>query len=280
MNRFVENKYFRWYLAITASSDSGCYVERHHIIPKSFGGTNEKSNLVKLSFRKHFLAHWLLTKCTVGQDRMRMLYALNLMTKHTTNNRIVSSWQYALGKRAQSDAMRGKPSPWKGKTPTDEMRKRMSDARKGKPSTFKGKRHTEGALRKQRAAKTGKIMSEQFCQKNRQRMIGNTICLGRELTADHKAKVSASLMGNTRKLNYKDPSDTLERKRASQLQRKTYNRTGWRWVSHWPSSPSKPWRARINRRGQSSIELGLFDCPAAAHFAALIAADIYYSSRT
>ena len=36
------------------------YYERHHIIPKSLGGPNTKSNLVKLVPRQHYIAHLLL----------------------------------------------------------------------------------------------------------------------------------------------------------------------------------------------------------------------------
>ena len=39
-----------------------CYTERHHIVPKSLGGSNEKSNIAILTAREHFLCHWLLVK--------------------------------------------------------------------------------------------------------------------------------------------------------------------------------------------------------------------------
>lgn len=35
-------------------------VEEHHIIPKSFGGTNDEHNLINLSLKEHFFAHLLL----------------------------------------------------------------------------------------------------------------------------------------------------------------------------------------------------------------------------
>jgi len=38
------------------------YVEKHHIIPKSLGGTNNPSNLVVLTGREHWVAHLLLWK--------------------------------------------------------------------------------------------------------------------------------------------------------------------------------------------------------------------------
>lgn len=53
--------------------------ERHHIIPQSLGGTNDKSNLVYLSCREHFICHWLLMKMTYGENHHKMRYALMVM---------------------------------------------------------------------------------------------------------------------------------------------------------------------------------------------------------
>ena len=38
------------------------YVEKHHILPKSLGGSDNKDNLVRLTGREHFVAHLLLHK--------------------------------------------------------------------------------------------------------------------------------------------------------------------------------------------------------------------------
>lgn len=38
------------------------YVEVHHIVPRSLGGTDEQENLVKLTAREHFICHALLLK--------------------------------------------------------------------------------------------------------------------------------------------------------------------------------------------------------------------------
>ena len=40
------------------------YVERHHIIPRSKGGSDDPSNLVELTAREHLLCHWLLARHT------------------------------------------------------------------------------------------------------------------------------------------------------------------------------------------------------------------------
>ncbi len=38
------------------------YVETHHIVPRAFGGSNDRANLVDLTGREHFIAHRLLAK--------------------------------------------------------------------------------------------------------------------------------------------------------------------------------------------------------------------------
>ncbi len=81
--------------------------ERHHIVPKSLGGSNSKDNIAILTYDEHFLAHWLLAKFTVGAGRISMLKALSKMKRAGKDhkNRVVSGWQYAVARRATSEAM-------------------------------------------------------------------------------------------------------------------------------------------------------------------------------
>lgn len=59
------------------------YCEMHHIVPRSEGGSNDESNLVKLTAREHFIAHLLLAKI---YDDIKMHYALNMMTVKSRNH--------------------------------------------------------------------------------------------------------------------------------------------------------------------------------------------------
>ncbi len=80
--------------------------DNHHIVPKSLGGSNDTSNIAVLTYDEHFLAHWLLTKFTEGKARLSMLRALNKMRRaaKSNTNRVVSGWQYAVARRANSEA--------------------------------------------------------------------------------------------------------------------------------------------------------------------------------
>lgn len=82
---FTLNKYKKWYDALIVSAQTtttSTYSEKHHIIPKCLGGTNDPANVVRLSARQHFIAHHLLTKCTSGNPRQKMIKAFWVL-KHT-----------------------------------------------------------------------------------------------------------------------------------------------------------------------------------------------------
>jgi hypothetical protein len=76
---FSENKYTKWYNNIIAKASARVtragYFEKHHIIPKSIGGTNDKCNLIYLTAKEHFICHLLLTKMTEGEDKSKMVRA-------------------------------------------------------------------------------------------------------------------------------------------------------------------------------------------------------------
>ena len=80
---FNDNKYSRWYNDIINNANNRipltCYIEKHHIIPKSLGGGDHKDNIVSLTAREHFICHWLLTKMTFGNQYYKMLYAFHAM---------------------------------------------------------------------------------------------------------------------------------------------------------------------------------------------------------
>lgn len=65
---------------------NGEYFEKHHIIPKCHNGTNDKSNLILLTAREHYIAHWLLSK--IYTEDNKMCYALWMLSHDNQNNYI------------------------------------------------------------------------------------------------------------------------------------------------------------------------------------------------
>jgi hypothetical protein len=116
----LDNKYSRWYYAIISKaqaegrvkSGSKVHYDRHHIIPTSLGGSNERSNKVWLTSREHFICHILLMKCTEGKAKMSMACAWNRMA---TSKRYGSK-QYEFLRNQYRQQVTGENNPFFGKT--------------------------------------------------------------------------------------------------------------------------------------------------------------------
>lgn len=61
------------------------YKERHHIIPRCMGGSDDASNLVDLTPEEHFVAHQLLVK--IYPNDLRLVRACDVMSKDTKINK-------------------------------------------------------------------------------------------------------------------------------------------------------------------------------------------------
>lgn len=77
------------------------YGEKHHILPRCLGGDNSKENLVKLTFREHFLCHWLLCKMHPKNSKIFYAFSNMIVVSHTNNKRyeVLTSRHFELVKK-------------------------------------------------------------------------------------------------------------------------------------------------------------------------------------
>jgi hypothetical protein len=66
------------------------FTERHHVIPKCMGGSDDDSNIVRLTLREHICAHLMLAH--IYPDNHKLAYALLLFSVNQPTNakRVVS----------------------------------------------------------------------------------------------------------------------------------------------------------------------------------------------
>lgn len=155
---FIDNKYTQLYYKIIEKAKSKNYdvFEKHHIIPKSLGGSNKKDNLVKLSLKEHFICHRLLVKMTKEKHQEKMIKALYLMSKKQGNT-FSSSAVYEKLKVEFYRSCRG-PKKWTvaGKQRLSELAKQRIGQRNG----FYGKSHSKETNEKNRKAHLGKKLTK------------------------------------------------------------------------------------------------------------------------
>ena len=171
------------------------YTERHHIIPRCLGGTNDKENIVKLTAREHFIVHKLL--CLIYPNESKLHWAAfmmagcfgnstqdrdyrigsreyqrlksNLIVSKETRDKISKSkqgHQSRLGikhseesKQKISKSRIGLLSPRKGVILTDEIKIKLSNAAKNRPVRF----HTEETKEKMKEIWNSKIKDGYKC---------------------------------------------------------------------------------------------------------------------
>lgn len=132
---FLNNKYTTWYFNIVNYAkehpvDNKTYSERHHILPRCMGGSNNDDNLVTLTARQHFICHMLLTKMTTGQNYRKMLHAaIGMRRARAYQDRYINSRLYDTIRKAYGKLSSERN---KGKKASEEARKKMSESRRGK----------------------------------------------------------------------------------------------------------------------------------------------------
>lgn len=186
--------------------------ERHHIIPRSLGGTDDKSNLVYLSCREHFLCHWMLVKMTEGEARCKMVYALMGMRAKNEHQpryqtiftaRVYEHYRIEHA-RIHSETMKGRPAWNKGIPQTEEHKEKNRQAalKRGPKSeetiekwkkSREGYKHSEETKLKQKISQTGKIKGPQT--EEHRKAISESI-KGKPKKEGHADNVRAAVLGN------------------------------------------------------------------------------------
>ena len=159
------------------------YVERHHIVPRCMGGSDDKENLVKFSAREHLIAHLLLAKIHGGQ----LIVAAFLMT----NMKKYGSRKYQWLKEEHSSLQRSK-------TLTDEHKALISASTKARMTPELRARLSKLS----RASQLGKKKKPHSAETKAKMSAAAKKCIRLPHTPETKAKISAGNMG--RKLEPKE----------------------------------------------------------------------------
>lgn len=220
---FWYNRYRNFVLKFNKKHDGN--FERHHALPKSMFKEFEKStwNLVELSYRAHYLAHYMLAKA-VGS---RMWYAFNTMNtlnkKHTTFNSML--FESARLKVKKEMSFR---NSFKNLT-DDEIEIKIKTIKKSHNAPNRGKHISEGLNRicengktiaQNRALKSAYTMTNTICEN------GNTISKNAAIKAAITLKENGHYKKLGKKLAYKL---TLFDSNGIEVKRFNSKTNFWKW---------------------------------------------------
>lgn len=147
------------------------YKERHHIIPRCMGGTDEDDNIVELTAKEHFIVHKLLTEIYPNENGLH--YAVFAMC-HLKNE--YHERTYTIGAR-EYQRLR------ENLIVSDETRERMRIAQTGKKQSIK-------TIQKRTKKLKGQTRTDEFKQLISKRNSGKVP------TEEHRRKISRTKKGN------------------------------------------------------------------------------------
>lgn len=225
----IPNKYKRIYDAICERGRQRTpvgYTEKHHVIPKSLGGSRRKDNLLRLTAREHYIAHLCLVRCTSGNDQRKMICAVHmfryLLGKHITK---FSAELFEANRKVMAKAV---SESRRGFRHSEESKAKIRQAAVGRPGN-RGFKHSDITKEKWSRARKGKPnphavehfrrigsrpKSEEWKAVMQDKMKGNRNPVGCTRSAAHKQAIAEA---NRRRWN--DP-EFVQRWNENKMKRK------------------------------------------------------------
>lgn len=207
---FILNKYWKCYFAIIEHRKAKGvpqFFEKHHIIPRSLGGSNDTNNIIALTPREHFICHLLLARFTEGVAKSKMTYAIQQMSLTPNNqsrlnfirNYKVNSYVYSFLKENR-----------KGRGPMSEEQKiKISKTLSGRKHTDKTKQKISNNHRRNQSKETSNKISLSksgiatrgtgwtHSEETKEKM--SLSQKGREFSEDHKKKLSEAAKNRSKR---------------------------------------------------------------------------------
>lgn len=185
---FIDNKYTNIYYRIIkraiARSNIKSYVEKHHIIPRSLGGNNSKSNIAILTGREHYICHMLLIKMTNGPHQQKMKFALAMMTNSSRIDKYMpKSSSYEFARKSHKEAL---SEVW-------TVERRAQHAEKIRKIT-KGRKHSQETIENMK----NKVWSEKAIKTRLENCLRGAARRKGKKNPDHGKKIFENYVNNNK----------------------------------------------------------------------------------
>lgn len=152
---------YKKFLSIEKIYSDDIVLHKHHILPKSLGGTDKKENIISLSVVDHAHAHYLLSKCF---DEGAYESSSNLMAARVISKKSIRDVNVL---KRIGNAYKGKNNPFYGKTHTEETKRKIGlscakyKKNKSYEEIYEDRSYDEKRKRKEASEKIWKLRSNE-----------------------------------------------------------------------------------------------------------------------
>ncbi len=108
------------------------YSEKHHVLPKCMGGGNDKTNIVALFPKEHYIIHHLLTKMYPNNRKLLFAFTMLVMKTDKHDRNYITARMYEKCSELKRQLFEGESNPNFG----------------NKTGGFSNRKHTPKLLRK------------------------------------------------------------------------------------------------------------------------------------
>lgn len=153
------------------------YHERHHILPKCMGGTNDEDNLIDLFAREHFEAHRLLALENPDNDKLVYAYTCMAFLKNDYEHRYkLSPEEYEEARKIHAEMISnryiGEGNPFYGKNHTEKTRQKIRELNSGRVFSEETRKKMSESLSGERNPMFGKHLTQEQIDNMKQKMSG------------------------------------------------------------------------------------------------------------
>lgn len=181
------------------------YYEKHHIVPKCMGGSDDKNNLINLTAREHIFAHILLM--FIYPDNNKIKYAAKCMTtcscskEHKEAINCFSTRFLAKLREEAGGSRKGSGNPMFGRTQKESTKKLISEINTGRKFTpEQSKAHSE----KMKA----RVITDEWKSNISKGMIGKKHPISKPRLSDEQRKRKSEIARNNGKIGKKKVIDS------------------------------------------------------------------------
>ena len=140
---------YQEFIEFNKNKNQGQYTHKHHIIPKCVGGTDDKDNLIELSWLTHYYAHYLLAKENPDNKKIQS----DFKRKGTINDWLHFCYSAKFHNEMTEEKRAKISKSLKGHVYPEERNIKISQTHKGKPKSAEHKKHISEAMKGNQRAK-------------------------------------------------------------------------------------------------------------------------------